>query len=165
MEKKGKKETKMQRFREILKGVEIQPSYHRLKILQYLNKHKTHPTVEMIYDKLIKEIPTLSKTTIYSTLNLFMEKGLAKEITIDESELRYELKEENHGHFQCIRCGKIYDIKLSCCRYCKRKLIGGHKLTECHAYFKGICTECLKEKKQKTGNRRKKTARKIILRG
>jgi Fe2+ or Zn2+ uptake regulation protein len=68
----------------------IHPSYHRLKILEYLMSHKTHPTVERIHKELSKEIPTLSKTTVYNTLNLFVSKGIVQELTIEEKEVRYD---------------------------------------------------------------------------
>ena len=57
-------------LREHLKKEGIQPSYHRLKILEYLQAYRTHPTVDIIYKNLSKEIKTLSKTTVYNTLKL-----------------------------------------------------------------------------------------------
>ena len=62
---------------EYLKAHEIKPSYQRIKIFQYLVENKNHPTVDMIYKALCTEIPTLSKTTVYNTLNLFIEKQAA----------------------------------------------------------------------------------------
>ena len=49
----------------------INPSFQRLKILEYLMNNDTHPTVDNIYNALIDIIPTISKTTIYNTLKLF----------------------------------------------------------------------------------------------
>ena len=50
-----------------LKSHEIKPSFQRMRIFEYLITHRNHPTVEMIYKSLVKEIPTLSKTTVYNT--------------------------------------------------------------------------------------------------
>ena len=58
-----------------LKKRKIHPSYQRLRILDYLYKNQYHPTAEQIFKDLQREIPTLSKTTIYNTLNLFLENG------------------------------------------------------------------------------------------
>ena len=66
----------------------IHQSYHRLKILEYMMNHRTHPTVDMIYKGLSKEIPTLSKTTVYNTLKLFLSKDIVQELTIEEKEMR-----------------------------------------------------------------------------
>ena len=58
----------------------IRPSLLRIKILEYLISVKTHPTVDEIYDKLLPEIPTLSKTTVYNTLKLLVEAGFPKQL-------------------------------------------------------------------------------------
>ena len=51
----------------------ISPSYQRKRIFEYLYNSKDHPRVNDIYYALIDEIPTLSKTTVYNTLNLFIK--------------------------------------------------------------------------------------------
>ena len=56
-----------------LKKHDIKPSYQRMKIFQYLLDNHNHPTVDTIYKALCTEIPTLSKTTVYNTLNLFIQ--------------------------------------------------------------------------------------------
>ena len=53
---------------------DIKPSVQRLAVMTYLLEHRTHPTVDEIYSELQDKIPTLSKTTIYNTLKLFVEK-------------------------------------------------------------------------------------------
>ena len=40
-----------------------------------------------IFNHLIKEIPTLSKSTIYNTVNLFIESDLLKPIGIEDNEV------------------------------------------------------------------------------
>jgi Fe2+ or Zn2+ uptake regulation protein len=138
------KELPMDNLRECLEKNNIHSSYHRLKILKYLMDYKTHPTVDMIYKDLSKEIPTLSKTTIYNTLNLFLKKGIVTGLTIDENEVRYDYNTKPHAHLKCIKCGCVYDIDLKCPLFYK-KMIGGHKITEHHIYLKGVCKECLKK--------------------
>ena len=98
---------------EYLKAHEIKPSYQRIKIFQYLVENKNHPTVDMIYKALCTEIPTLSKTTVYNTLNLFIEKKIVNVIVIEENETRYDSVMAVHGHFKCEKCGKIYDIGIN----------------------------------------------------
>src|SRR5690625_3948835 len=92
---------------------DIKPSYQRIKILEYLRTKKNHPTVDMIYKELVKEIPTLSKTTVYNTLNSFVKKDIARVITIEEGETRFDANTKNHGHFKCTNCNSIYDFKVN----------------------------------------------------
>ncbi|KPL01197.1 MAG: hypothetical protein AMJ91_01195 [candidate division Zixibacteria bacterium SM23_73_3] len=115
------------------------------KGLGYLEEHENHPTVEMIYEDLVKEIPTISKTTIYNTLNALLETGIIHAITITGTETRYDSEDFPHHHLLCKSCGKIIDIDIKC-PYVNQNEIDGHRIDERHGYFKGDCRECLKKK-------------------
>jgi Fur family peroxide stress response transcriptional regulator len=128
-----------------LKKRNIRPSYQRLKILEYLMKERYHPTAEGIYFDLHKKIPTLSKSTIYNTLNLFIEKKLLKEVSIENNETRYDIILTNHGHFKCDKCGEIIDFKVNIDDFVAEDL-KDYKIREKDVNFKGICPKCLKVK-------------------
>ena len=128
-----------------LKKRNIRPSYQRLKILEYLMKERYHPTAEGIYFDLHKKIPTLSKSTIYNTLNLFIEKKLLKEVSIENNETRYDIILTNHGHFKCDKCGEIIDFKVNIDDFIAENL-NDYKIQEKNVTFKGICPKCFKEK-------------------
>lgn len=120
----------------------ISPSYQRKRIFEYLYKVKNHPSVNQIYYALINEIPTLSKTTIYNTLNLFISKNIVQAITVDENELRYQILEHNsHAHFKCVECGSLYDIEIDT-NELKLDALKNFEIREQAFYFKGICEEC-----------------------
>jgi Fe2+ or Zn2+ uptake regulation protein len=119
----------------------INPSYQRLKIFEYLLYHKVHPTVDIIYNDLYKQIPTLSKTTIYNTLNLFEQRGIITSLSIEKNELRYESNTEPHAHFKCKKCGEVYDLSQQF-PLVVGKTIEGHKVTEQQLYLKGVCKNC-----------------------
>jgi Fe2+ or Zn2+ uptake regulation protein len=137
---------KKNEFKELLEAKGIKPTYQRLRILEFLEKHENHPTVEMIYQALIKEIPTISRTTIYNTLNAFLEKGIIHSITITGTETRYDVKECPHHHLLCKVCGRIFDVEVNC-PYEGKLEINGHQIDEKHGYFKGVCRECLEKEK------------------
>ena len=121
----------------------IKPSFQRIKIYEFLLKNNIHPNIEMIYNNLTKEIPTLSKTTIYNTLKNFEEKGLIISVNIDEKEIRYDAILKTHGHFKCTICGEIYDFdynhdKLSI------KGLPEFEITKTDLNIKGVCPKCKK---------------------
>lgn len=124
-----------------LKEHGVKPSYQRLKIFQYMMENNNHPTVDMIYRALCPEIPTLSKTTVYNTLDLFIEKKITTMIVIEENETRYDLVMGTHGHFKCVNCGKLVDIDLDI-NYAACEELEGCDIGEKHIYLKGICKEC-----------------------
>ena len=127
-----------------LKNRNIRLSHQRLKVLEYINSHKTHPTVDQIYTDLQKEVPTLSKTTIYNTLNTLINANLVKLLTIEENETRYDSTIENHGHFKCESCGEIFDFDINFDSFAIEGL-GNFKVNHKDVYFKGICPTCIRK--------------------
>ena len=125
-----------------LKKRNINLSYQRLKILQYLTNSQIHPTVDQIFTDLHKDIPTLSKTTVYNTLKLLVQSDLAKVLTIEDNETRYDINIENHGHFKCESCGEIYDFTIDLDSIANKEL-KNFKINDKKVYFKGICPRCL----------------------
>jgi Fur family transcriptional regulator, peroxide stress response regulator len=123
----------------------IQPSVQRLKILEALISERSHPNVAMLYEKLLKEISTISKTTIYNTLSAFADKGLVSMLTITPEEIRYDGETRPHHHLLCRECGVIFDVNVQC-DVAARLEIDGHKVDEVHGYFRGICRDCRSRK-------------------
>lgn len=124
-----------------LKNKNIRLSHQRLKVLEYVANHKCHPTVDQIYNNLHNEIPTLSKTTVYNTLNALVEAGIVRLINIGDNESRYDINTENHGHFKCESCGSIYDFEINIDSFDSKDL-NGFKINNKDVYFKGICPRC-----------------------
>ncbi len=127
--------------REYLIDKGINPSFQRLKIYEYLAKTYAHPTVDMIFTELAKEIPTLSKTTIYNTLSLFQRSGIVSGLTIDANEIRYDPDPRVHAHFKCFECGSIFDIPVEP-SYADMVIAEEHEVKERHIYLKGTCKNC-----------------------
>ncbi len=132
----------MKNYKEILKNHGIAPSIQRIKILQFLDDNRIHPTADMIFKALAEEMTTLSKTTVYNTLKAFTEKGVLVALSLFENEVRYEYNKEPHIHFKCTKCNKIYDLDRSYDLYSNAK-IDGHEVVEHHVNLKGICKNCL----------------------
>lgn len=130
---------------EQLSDKNIKPSLQRIKILEYLRAHHNHPTADQIYLELRDEIPTLSKATIYNTLNLFLEAKLVRLINIEDNEMRYDSLLYNHGHFKCINCGRIYDFQLNSDVFEGMEL-ERFQIMDKNVYYKGMCPDCLDNK-------------------
>ena len=121
----------------------IKPSVQRIAIMDYLMTHRTHPTADEVYMALCDSIPTLSKTTVYNTLKLFVEQQAALMLTINDKNVHFDGDTSLHSHFFCRRCGKVYDLPYSGKRREARELdIEGHAVEEIHHYYKGVCKEC-----------------------
>ncbi len=121
-------------------------SVQRLRILAYLAGHLDHPTVDQIYNALVTEIPSLSKTTVYNTLSVLQDAGLVRPLQIDEHETRYDIEIETHGHFKCASCGRIYNFPLDP-NVMQKIDLPDFQIMDKTVYFKGICPDCLSNKK------------------
>ena len=125
----------------LLKEKDISPSIQRIRVLEYLQNSKNHPTVDYIYNDLVKEIPTLSKTTVYNILKLFTKKNIARTVIIGDNETRYDGDTSIHGHFKCDKCGNIYDVNVNLDEL-KLSGLDKFKINEYHIYLNGICKKC-----------------------
>lgn len=122
----------------------VKPSLQRIAVMEYLMEHRTHPTVEEIYQALHPQIPTLSKTTVYNTLRLLTEKGAALQLTIDDKKVCFDADTSAHAHFLCRNCGKVYDIRLhQTDLQTEAEMPEGFAVEQSDLYFHGICKCCL----------------------
>lgn len=125
---------------------DLKPSVQRIAVMEYLFYHRTHPTAEEIYKALQKELPTLSKTTVYNTLRLLVGHKAAMQLTIDEHNVCYDANTSAHAHFLCRACGRVYDIPLvSKNLQALANLPQEFKTDQSDLYFRGCCSKCLKK--------------------
>ncbi|MBV1758480.1 MAG: transcriptional repressor [Dethiosulfatibacter sp.] len=133
--------TLFQDLTNLLAQNDIRPSYQRIKILEYLHNNHTHPTADDIFLALIPEIPTLSKSTVYNTLDLFINNDLVKLLSIEDTEARYDILTNNHGHFKCMSCGEIYNFSIDIDSITTDEL-DDFLINDKNVYFKGVCPKC-----------------------
>ncbi|MCX7911127.1 MAG: transcriptional repressor [Endomicrobia bacterium] len=131
--------------KEILSQKGLRPTIQRIKVYEYLLTHRTHPDVENIYKDLKKEIPTISRTTIYNTLKELVKNGLILEIPT-EYKLCFDGYTQKHSHFICEMCEKIFDLDLDL--KFKENKISGHIIKSFCVMFKGICINCQRKEKK-----------------
>ncbi len=83
---------------------------HRLVVLEYLMNTYTHPSAEMIYNALKERYPTITLSTIYNTLEVFVEKGLIKKIPTFSGTARYDANIKPHIHIINKQTDEIKDL-------------------------------------------------------
>ena len=121
----------------------IKPSVQRLAVMDYLMRYRSHPSADEIYNALVESIPTLSKTTVYNTLKLFVEQGAAIMLTIDERNTKFDADTTPHAHFFCRRCTRVYDLPVEAKKLLQStELPEGFKGEETALYVKGVCKAC-----------------------
>ena len=123
------------------KGLKVTPQ--RLEIMRYLDKHRSHPSIDHIYTQLKKENPSLSKTTVYNVIDDLSENGVIQVLSINKSEILCDFNSDPHYHFMCKECGTISDLED---RYnfdiIERIRSEGFRVDEAFGYFRGLCRSC-----------------------
>lgn len=90
----------------------VHPTQQRVAVYRYLLNHRTHPTADTVYQALGEEFPTMSRTTVYNTMRALFEADLLRIVTIDAEEQHFDADINDHGHFRCTACGKLFDFPL-----------------------------------------------------
>ena len=76
----------------------------------FLNANR-HVTSEDLYQLVRAEHANIGYTTVYRTMKLLVEAGLATERHFDDGITRYETEQEHHDHLVCVECGKIQEFE------------------------------------------------------
>lgn len=124
----------------------IRPSVQRLAIFEYVRNSCEHPTAEVVYEALRDELGSLSLTTVYNTLKLFVDAGLIMMLTIDDTFRCFDGNCNSHAHFLCNKCGKIMDFNIKKDFLSMVEGVEGLEITDAQLYMKGFCKDCKKNK-------------------
>ena len=116
----------------------------RDRILEAFLESERHATSDEIYQTVRAEHPNVGYTTVYRTMKLFCEAGLAEEHHFDDGVTRYEIEHEHHDHLVCVRCGKIIEFESRIIEQAQLEVAAGHKfevIRHRHELY-GHCQAC-----------------------
>jgi len=88
-------------------GLKITPQ--RVAVMKTLLEQSNHPTADELFHEISKDLPGLSPTTIYNTLDTFVEKGLIRRVKTDADVMRYDAVTEHHHHLYCAVSDRMED--------------------------------------------------------
>ena len=125
-------------------------SHKRYSIVKTFIDTNRHVSAEELYHLVRRQHPEIGYTTVYRTLRLMVESGLAQVVDFDDGVKRFErrLGREYHAHFICTDCGKgfeVFDDKIRdlCASLAAQQGFAPNK----HRYeIFGICQECSSHK-------------------
>lgn len=126
---------------ELMHAVGLRPSIQRIAILDYVANERTHPTSDEIFNALVKQFPSMSRTTVYNSLHALVDCGLLVELQIEAGNMRYDLKPQpQHCHFMCRKCGRIIDLPYPV--EVDRVRPEGFAIDSVEISFRGMCPQC-----------------------
>lgn len=90
----------------------LKRSEQREVILDVFLRAAKHVSVDDLLGLVQKRRSDIGRTTVYRTLKLLQEAGLASELALDGQQMRFEVdyNREHHDHFICNSCGDIFEF-------------------------------------------------------
>lgn len=130
-----------------LNDAELRATPARMALMRLLEASDKPVDVQTMIAYLEKHNLTTDPATVFRIVNMFTEKGLTKQIQLQEGKFRYELAAKaEHHHLVCTRCGQIEDMSD-----CNIDVLENHiekkkkfKVTSHSLEFYGICEDCQK---------------------
>ena len=98
------------KVQEKLKLYGLRPTRARTRIGMILLDKPKHLSAEQVHEKLKQKGYSISKATVYNTLNAFAKYGIVSEVTIDPSRTYYDSTTKAHHHFFNVDTGQLMDI-------------------------------------------------------
>jgi Fe2+ or Zn2+ uptake regulation protein len=97
---------------ELLRERGMRVTSQRLLIERALREHGGHLTAEQVHDLVEPSLPGVTQQTVYSTLALLAELGVARRVVAPGPSTRFEAVADDHHHMICERCGAIEDLHV-----------------------------------------------------
>jgi Fur family ferric uptake transcriptional regulator len=91
----------------------LKSTNQRDKILKIFVEAGRHVSAEELYARVKKVHQGIGYATVYRTLKLLAEAGMAEERRFEDGFTRYEYKasDGHHDHLICTRCGEIIEFE------------------------------------------------------
>lgn len=125
----------------------------RVEVYKALIASSDHPSAEAVYEKVRQVLPNVSLDTVNRTLNTLNKIGAAFIVEGSGDVKRFDGNLENHQHFKCIKCKKIFDFHCNEFDNIRAPEKLRHKFTVLRVavYIEGLCQPCFeKENKIKS---------------
>ena len=122
----------------------LKTTKQREAILDVFLEATGHITSDDLFQRVREEHPHIGYTTVYRTMKLLCDAGLAAERHFDDGITRYEVAHEHHDHLVCTRCGKIIEFECRTIEETQNQIAaryGFRVLRHRHELY-GHCEDC-----------------------
>lgn len=121
-------------------------SRQRECIRNFMTGRTDHPTADIVYSNVKREMPNISLGTVYRNLMLLSDEGELARVDVGDGVVHFDPDTSVHYHFVCDSCGAVIDIPYRDFRHINDEVsdtfggrITGHKI-----FFNGLCPDCVK---------------------
>ena len=113
-------------------------------VLSAVRAERDHPSAQAIYERVRRDIPTISRGTVYRNLSKLEGERQVRSFRLADGPVLYDGVVNNHDHFVCERCGSITDLEgASATHESHRQLSSaGYLIERQTATYYGLCPDC-----------------------
>lgn len=115
-------------------------------ILDVFLRTEEHLSSEDLYNLVKADDPTVGHTTVYRTLKLLVDAGLAREVRFGDGRTRYEhnYKHPHHDHLICTVCGATVEFYSAELEAIQDAIVAKHKFVAIQHSLRifGLCENC-----------------------
>lgn len=100
------------KLRDYLAQAGLRVTRQRRLIARAFFASEGHPNIDELYTRIRAEHPNIGQATVYRTLKLLVESGLAEPSRFGDGTTRYEAAHvgAHHDHLICVDCGRIVEF-------------------------------------------------------
>ncbi len=136
-------------FLEHIKKSGLRKTAQRDLIMETFLRNEEHLTSEDLYWLVHKQDASVGYTTVYRTLKLLIEAGLAREVRFGDNRTYYEhhYDHEHHDHMICTACGQVFEFFSPEIESMQDKMADKLNFHPTHHSLRiwGLCSACKKK--------------------
>ncbi|SHN55096.1 Fur family transcriptional regulator [Desulfovibrio litoralis] len=138
------------RFDDFIALKSLKHTHQRNLIFDVFLNSDGHLSTEELYEKIKSIDSSVGQATVYRTMKLLCEAGIAHEIHFGDGLTRYEVDDsgkKHHDHLICTVCGKIFEFVDELIEQRQKELAKKYDfdLTSHRMYLYGVCADCRKK--------------------
>ncbi len=135
---------RLSEFRDLCRRHHLSATHQRKVIYETLRLMHGHPSPEIVYDRVRRQIPSISLATVYKNIKTFVDAGMVHEVSPHHGTLRLDPNLHPHHHLVCAECKTIMDIDAASVAPIKlrNKLPEGFHVQRFAVEIIGLCEKC-----------------------
>jgi Fur family ferric uptake transcriptional regulator len=133
-----------QRWRDYLTTRKMNTTQQRELIVDHFLRCRDHVSIDELLNRVRKRNKRVGYATVYRTLKLLVDSGLAHQRQFGDGQARYEVAGEHHDHLICTKCGLILEFEDEEIERLQDRIaerLGGFKVVRHRHELYGLCAK------------------------
>ncbi len=130
------------KWKEYLQANSLNTTQQRETIVDEFLECRDHVSTDDLLEQSRKKNKKIGYATVYRTLKLLVEAGLAQQRDFGDGQTRYEIVSQHHDHLICSKCGLVLEFEDDEIERLQEQVaqrLGGFKIVHHRLELYGLC--------------------------